>query len=131
MRKIFALLKRLRHPTKGCAWDRAQTFAGFSPNIFDEVRELEKAIRSGRWPHVREELGDVLWNVLFLMVLAEEQGKFTCDEVLRELEKKMVDRHPHVFGKKKAASAEEALRSFLAAKEKTRRKQRALHTRSR
>ena len=120
MDKVLKLAKRLRHPTKGCPWDLKQDIRSVRGHALSEAREVRTAILKNDMPNLCEELGDVLWNVAFLITLAEEKGLFTAGDVRRGILKKMVHRHPHVFGKKKAKDATEALRIFNRMKKRKR-----------
>ena len=90
-------MARLRAPD-GCPWDREQTHATLVRCLIDEVSELIDTIDRGDAPHMREELGDVLIQIVFHAQIAAEQGLFTFDDVAREINDKLVRRHPHVFG---------------------------------
>lgn len=87
--------KRLR---KECAWDRKETIESFSKYLDEEVKEVLETIDQNDHFSLRDELGDVLWNVLFIANLAEEKKLFTLKEVLQNTHEKMVRRHPHVYG---------------------------------
>ncbi len=112
MDKILKLAKRLRHPTRGCPWDLKQTMRSARGYTLSEAREVRDAILKNDMQNLCEELGDVLWNVSFLITLAEEQRLFTAEDVRRGILKKMIHRHPHVFGKRRAKDAADALRIF-------------------
>jgi XTP/dITP diphosphohydrolase/tetrapyrrole methylase family protein/MazG family protein len=88
---------RLRAPD-GCPWDREQTHQTLTRCLIDECSELLEAIDRQDLPHMREELGDVLVQVIFHAQLAAERGDFTLDDVAREINEKLIRRHPHVFG---------------------------------
>ena len=88
---------RLRAPD-GCPWDREQTHQTLTRCLIDECSELLEAIDRQDLPHMREELGDVLVQVVFHAQLAAERGDFTLDDVAREINEKLIRRHPHVFG---------------------------------
>ena len=88
---------RLRAPD-GCPWDREQTHQTLTRCLIDECSELLDAIDREDLPHMREELGDVLVQVVFHAQLAAERGDFTLDDVAREINEKLIRRHPHVFG---------------------------------
>ncbi len=88
---------RLRAPD-GCPWDREQTHQTLTRCLIDECSELLDAIDRRDLPHMREELGDVLVQVVFHAQLAAERGDFTLDDVAREINEKLIRRHPHVFG---------------------------------
>lgn len=108
MNEIEALLevmRRLRDPEQGCPWDVAQTFATIAPYTIEEAFEVADAIERGDLPGLREELGDLLFQVVFHARLAEEQGAFDFATVARELTEKMQRRHPHVFGTVAVADA--------------------------
>lgn len=107
-RTLVEIAQKLRSPT-GCPWDRKKTIENLLPDLLGEVKEVEEAIQKGDMKNLREELGDVLFNMVLLCVIAEEEGKFTMDEVLEEIAKKIVSRHTWVFGKDKASTPEEAL----------------------
>lgn len=90
-------MARLRAPD-GCPWDREQTHATLVRCLIDEVSELIDTIDRGDYPHMREELGDVLIQVVFHAQIAAERGEFDFDDVAREINEKLIRRHPHVFG---------------------------------
>ena len=92
----------------GCAWDRAQTIDSLLPHLIEETWEVFEAARTRRRKRLQEELGDVLYTVLFLALIAERQGRFRLADVLRGTRAKMLRRHPHVFGTKQAGTAREA-----------------------
>ncbi|MDH4320721.1 MAG: nucleoside triphosphate pyrophosphohydrolase [Desulfobulbaceae bacterium] len=106
---LIDIVTRLRAPN-GCPWDQKQTPQSFKPYLIEEAHELAEAIDLGDPNHVREELGDMLFQVVFLSCLYNDAGHLTMDEVLRTIIDKMIRRHPHVFGDTEVAS-EEALRS--------------------
>lgn len=91
----LAIMRDLRHR---CEWDAAQTHASLRPYLIEETCELDDALRAGDSNAMREELGDVLLQVLFHAVVAEERGAFTIDDVAGSLVSKMERRHPHLFG---------------------------------
>lgn len=97
LRRAVDVMDRLYSPG-GCPWDREQTHESLVPYLLEEAHELAEAIESGDRDHMREELGDVLLQVLFhARIAAEEPAAFTVDDVARELADKLVRRHPHVF----------------------------------
>ena len=95
--ELIATLERLRAPG-GCAWDRDQTHASLVQYLVEESAELVEAIESGDDAELVEELGDVLYQVLFHADIATEAGRFTLEDVAAHMTQKMVGRHPHVFG---------------------------------
>lgn len=94
---LLAVMARLRDPERGCPWDLQQDFASIAPHTLEESYELVDAIERGDYAQVREELGDVLFQVIFYAQLGREQGRFTFDELLHGLVEKLLRRHPHVF----------------------------------
>ena len=112
---LVATAKHLQGP-QGCAWDRAQTVQTLLPYLIEETWEVFDAIRSRRTRHLAEELGDVLYTVLFLALKAERRRWGTLDGLLRATRRKMIRRHPHVFGVKTAANPTAAYRQWQASK---------------
>ncbi len=98
----------LRAPD-GCPWDREQTHASISRNMIEEAYEAVDAIEQGDVSHLREELGDVLLQVVLQSQIAADAGEFTVADVCRDVNEKMIRRHPHVFGNESASSAEDVL----------------------
>jgi XTP/dITP diphosphohydrolase/tetrapyrrole methylase family protein/MazG family protein len=101
-------IARLRGPG-GCPWDQEQTHASLARCLIDECSELLDTIDRVDLPHMREELGDVLIQVIFHAQLAEEAGHFGLEEVAREVNEKLIRRHPHVFGEGKLETTEQVL----------------------
>ncbi len=99
---------RLRAPD-GCPWDQEQTHASLVRCLIDEVSELIDTIDRGDSAHMREELGDVLIQIVFHARIAEERGEFNFDDVAREINAKLVRRHPHVFGTGKLDTSEQVI----------------------
>jgi tetrapyrrole methylase family protein/MazG family protein/ATP diphosphatase len=97
-------MARLRDPQDGCDWDRAQTFATIAPYTVEEAYEVADAIERGDLSDLKDELGDLLLQVVFHARMAQEQGAFGFDDVARAINDKMVRRHPHVFGDESYAS---------------------------
>ena len=98
----------LRAPD-GCPWDREQTHGSIASNMLEEAYEAVDAIEAGSVAHLREELGDVLLQVVLQSQIAADAGEFTIDDVCRDINAKMVRRHPHVFGDASATDANEVL----------------------
>jgi tetrapyrrole methylase family protein / MazG family protein len=111
------LIQKLRAPG-GCPWDIEQTFQSLKPYIIEEAYELFDALESENPIDLKEELGDVLLHVVMLSNMAEEKKWFTVDDVIKEIHKKMVHRHPHVFGNKKVNSVDDVWKNWDALKEK-------------
>ncbi len=105
---LLALMARLRGDG-GCPWDREQTRASLKPYLLEEAYEVLEAIDEGSRDHLIEELGDLLFQVVFHCEIAGELGEFTMADVLDRLADKMIRRHPHVFGDRVVADAREAL----------------------
>ena len=92
------VMRRLRDPLGGCPWDREQTFATIAPYTIEESYEVADAIARDDMRDLKEELGDLLFQVVFHARLAEEQGLFDFDDVAAAMSEKLIRRHPHVFG---------------------------------
>jgi len=124
---LVELMDRLRSPD-GCPWDREQTYATLAPMLLEEAYEafdaLEEA-RLGRPEALREELGDLLFQITFFARVAKERGEFNIDDVINQVHAKMVRRHPHVFGDTTAGDSAEVLRNWEAIKAEEKRAARA------
>ena len=97
---LLSLMERLRSP-KGCPWDREQTYLTLAPMLLEEAYEAFDAVeeaRAGNPNELRDELGDLLFQIVFYAQVAKERGEFTMDDVTESIHTKMVSRHPHVFG---------------------------------
>ena len=106
--ELKTTMARLRGPG-GCPWDQEQTHATLVRCLIDEVSELIDTIDRGDYPHMREELGDVLIQIVFHARIAEERGQFNFEDVAREINDKLIRRHPHVFGTGKLDTSEQVL----------------------
>ena len=108
----------------GCKWDRAQTHESLKPECIEEAAEVVAGInildKTGNAENLKEELGDLLLQVMFHAVIAEEEGLFTLDDVCKGISEKLIRRHPHVFGDIKVGGTEEVLANWeeIKAKEK-------------
>lgn len=120
MESLTRLVRRLRSDN-GCPWDRKQTDEDILNYLIEEVYELGDALSAGNPDSICEELGDVLFHIVFIARLFEEKNQFDMDDVIRRIESKMVHRHPHVFGEKKLDSPEDVRRQWRAIKEKEKR----------
>lgn len=96
--KLQQLMKDLRNPETGCPWDIRQTSASIAGCTLDETHEVLDAIERGDTENLKEELGDLLFNIVFHACIAEEQGQFDFNDVAQGITEKMLRRHPHVFG---------------------------------
>lgn len=106
--KLLGIMATLRDPQRGCPWDREQTFATIAPHTIEEAYEVADAIERGAPDDLRGELGDLLFQVVFLSRLAQEAGRFDFDAVAADIAAKLERRHPHVFaGAKVKDSAEQ------------------------
>ncbi|HYJ45523.1 MAG TPA: nucleoside triphosphate pyrophosphohydrolase [Pyrinomonadaceae bacterium] len=111
---LVALMARLRSP-EGCPWDREQTYETLAPMLLEEAYEAFEAVeeaRAGRPSELRDELGDLLFQIVFYAQVAAERGEFTIGDVTEAIHTKMVRRHPHVFGDVVVKDTEELLRNW-------------------
>lgn len=113
---LLTLMARLRDPQGGCPWDRQQTFKTIAPYTLEEAFEVADAIEQNDMAALREELGDLLFQVVFHARMAEEAGAFAFADVVEAITEKMIRRHPHVFGDAEVADAEEQTRRWEAQK---------------
>ena len=104
--ELLAIMARLRDPARGCPWDLQQDFASIAPYTIEEAYEVADAIDRGDFDDLREELGDLLLQVVFHAQMAAEQGRFDFDDVAQAISAKMIRRHPHVFGDAQYANPE-------------------------
>lgn len=100
------IVKKLRSP-EGCPWDRKQTHDSLLPFLFEESNEVADTIINKDYNHLKEELGDILLHIVLHSTIAEENSNFTIDNVINDISEKLIRRHPHVFGDKKAETADE------------------------
>ena len=96
--RLLAVMARLRDPANGCPWDLEQSFETIVPHTIEEAYEVAEAIAEGDRTALRDELGDLLFQVVFYTRIAEEEDSFTFEDVVRHITDKMIRRHPHVFG---------------------------------
>ncbi len=96
--RLLDIMAALRHPERGCPWDREQTFATIAPYTIEEAYEVADAIERGAMEDLKDELGDLLLQVVYHARMAEEEGLFAFPDVADAISSKMVRRHPHVFG---------------------------------
>jgi ATP diphosphatase len=120
---LLELMSALRTPGSGCPWDLEQTFATIAPYTIEEAYEVADAITRGDLEHLREELGDLLLQVVFHAQMARERGAFDFGDVVQAITEKLVRRHPHVFGDARALPVEavNALWDRIKAEEKAQR----------
>ena len=115
---LVQIMHILRAPD-GCPWDKVQTHESIRQNFIEETYEAVEAIDKKDVPLLREELGDVLMQVIFHCIMEEEQGTFSFDDVCNEVCQKLIIRHPHVFGNIEADTPEEVLKNWDAIKMQT------------
>lgn len=113
---LITLMATLRDPLRGCPWDRQQTFKTIAPYTLEEAFEVADAIEQNDMTGLREELGDLLFQVVFHARMAEEAGAFAFADVVEAITEKMIRRHPHVFADAEVADAEEQTRRWEAQK---------------
>jgi ATP diphosphatase len=104
---LLAIMRALRDPQTGCAWDQAQTFGTIAPYTVEEAHEVADAIAHGDMPGLKDELGDLLLQVVFHAEIASEQNLFDFGDVVLAITSKLVRRHPHIFGDRRDLSPEE------------------------
>ena len=123
LEELIAVIAKLRAPD-GCPWDREQTHQSLRPNMLEEAYEAVDAIDENSMMHLKEELGDVLLQVLLHSQIASERNDFNIEDVAKELKDKLIHRHPHVFGDAKVKNSEDVKKNWdiLKAEEKTERK---------
>ena len=109
--RAAAIMARLRGPG-GCPWDREQTFDSIKRHTLEETYEVFDAIERRAWPELRDELGDLLLQVLFYAQMAQDAGYFRMQDVAEALSAKLVRRHPHIFGDAEATDADAVLRNW-------------------
>jgi MazG family protein len=110
--RLLEIMARLRDPADGCPWDREQSFASIAPYTVEEPYEVDDAIRAGDMEGLREELGDLLLQVVFHARMASELGLFDFSDVARTIGDKLIRRHPHVFGEGGGGDREALRRSW-------------------
>ncbi len=120
LKNLIDVVAKLRAPD-GCPWDREQTHKSLKPNMLEEAYETIDAIDSNDMDNLREELGDVLLQVVLHAQIASEEGAFNIEDVAKELKEKLIHRHPHVFGNEKVSSTSDVLKNWdkLKQEEKT------------
>jgi nucleoside triphosphate diphosphatase len=113
--EVVTIIRRLRSPG-GCPWDNEQTLQTLRKYLLEEVYEALDAIDNEQYDGICEELGDVLWETLFVARIAEQDGHFTIDDVVQGLGEKMVRRHPHIFGEEKLTDSDQVLKQWAQIK---------------
>lgn len=118
--RLLAVMARLRDPADGCPWDVEQTFATIAPHTIEEAYEVAETIERGDMGHLKEELGDLLFQVVFYAQMAEERSLFDFEGIAAAIAEKMIRRHPHVFGSASIDSADAQLVAWEDTKERER-----------
>ena len=109
--RLVEIMARLRSP-EGCPWDREQTFDTIKPYLLEETYEVMDAIDARDWDGLADELGDLLLQVVFFSQMAKEAGHFDVTDAIEAINRKLIRRHPHVFGEAQAKTAEDVLRQW-------------------
>jgi len=111
MRRLLDIMDKLRDPG-GCPWDREQTLRSLTPYLLEEAHEVIEAIEAGDVAHHKEELGDLLFQVVFQARIAREEGKFDFADVCDAIAEKLTRRHPHVFGDVEVSGSREVVKNW-------------------
>ncbi len=120
MQRLLEVMVSLRDPDHGCPWDKQQSFATILPYTLEEVYEVAEAIDQKDMTALREELGDLLFQIVFYAQMAKEAGEFDFDDIAAEISEKLVQRHPHVFADADIGSAEAQTHAWEKHKERER-----------
>jgi tetrapyrrole methylase family protein/MazG family protein len=120
--KLIKIMKRLRNPINGCPWDRKQTGRSLREYILEEAHELVEAIEMDSVEKQKEELGDLLLQIVFLSQLHREKGNFSIRDVVDTINRKLIRRHPHIFGDASVKTAEEVRQNWEKIKKKSKKK---------
>jgi len=112
IQRLLSIMRRLRNPDGGCPWDLEQNFATIAPYTIEEAYEVASSIEAGDFASLKDELGDLLLQVVFHAQMASEQGLFNFFDVVAAICEKMIRRHPHVFGESEAQSAAGVTRAW-------------------
>lgn len=121
IQRLLDIMNQLRDPQSGCPWDKEQTFSSIAPYTLEETYEVLDAIRRADFNDLRDELGDLLYQIVFYSRMADEKKRFDFDDVCNAISDKLVRRHPHVFTEQTANNSDEVARNW----EKTKTEERA------
>ncbi len=116
MQQLLEIMRRLRDPDSGCPWDLRQSYASIVPYTLEEAYEVADAIERADMPELRDELGDLLFQIVFYSQIAREEGHFGFEDVARGICDKMIRRHPHVFADAEYADDEQLRQAWEAKK---------------
>ena len=105
--KLLKIIEKLRDPKNGCPWDKKQTLETIIPHTIEEVYEVAEEVYEKNFDGMKEELGDLLFQIIFISQIAKEKNKFDFNEVVDSIANKMIKRHPHVFSNKKFKNMED------------------------
>ena len=119
LQDLITLIRKLRAPD-GCPWDRKQTRQDIGKYLLDEAYEVLDALAEDNPRHLQEELGDLLFQILFISEIASEAGDFSLADVMNDIQAKMIRRHPHVFGDVKVNSVQEVKENWQEIKKRER-----------
>jgi MazG family protein len=120
-KELLEIVSKLRSPD-GCPWDKKQTPESMKPYLLEETHELAEAIDSNMPDHIKEELGDLFFQLSLISLMYEEQEKFTVSDALQAISEKMIRRHPHVFENKSFSSPEELRQNWMKIKSEEKKK---------
>ncbi|MUJ29299.1 nucleoside triphosphate pyrophosphohydrolase [Aliivibrio fischeri] len=118
--QLLSIMAQLRDEKKGCPWDKKQTFDSIVPHTIEETYEVVDAIHKKDWSNLKEELGDLLFQVVFYAQIAQEEQLFDFNDVLETLNAKLIRRHPHVFGEENFSSDAEIAANWDKVKQQER-----------
>ena len=104
---LLRVMQQLRDPENGCIWDKQQTYQSILPYTIEEVYEVAEAIQTNNFENLQDELGDLLFQIVFYAQIAKEEGRFEFADITQGITEKMIRRHPHVFAGHKVESVEE------------------------
>lgn len=113
---LVALMATLRNPEGGCPWDLEQSYESLKPYVLEEAQEVVDAIDSGDREELMGEIGDLIFEAIFLAQLLAEEGQFTITDSLNNMKAKMIRRHPHVFGDGAAETSADVMRTWAEIK---------------
>lgn len=109
---LLSIMTRLRDKVSGCPWDQQQSFESLVPYTLEEAYEVAETIEQGQWQQLPDELGDLLFQVVFYAQIAREQGLFEFDDITKAISEKLIRRHPHVFANEKVASVNDQTKAW-------------------
>ncbi len=118
--RLLAIMRALRDPEGGCPWDKKQTYSSVLPFTIEEVYEVAEAIEGGDFDSLKDELGDLLFQIIFYAQIADEESRFNFNDIVQGIIDKLIRRHPHVFAEVKVENEEQLNHAWEAAKLKER-----------